>query len=48
MYHSTTGHSVVITDRIVISIAGQTNEYNVGDPIKPEVEEVANNKRTTC
>jgi AbrB family transcriptional regulator (stage V sporulation protein T) len=46
--HSITGHSVVITDRdFVISIAGKNNIYSVGDTIKPEVEEVANNKRTT-
>ena len=46
--YSITGHSVAITDRdYVISIAGQNREYNVGDPIKPEVEDIANNKRIT-
>lgn len=44
--HATTNHTVVITDRdYIIAIAGESKEYRVGDPIKADVEEVANNRR---
>lgn len=45
--HTTTNHTVVITDRDqVIAIAGESMEYNIGDSIKAEIEEVVNHRRT--
>lgn len=46
--HSTTKHTVIITDRDFVSaIAGTSTEYSIGEAIKSDVEDVTSNRRST-